>query len=1290
MKKYICFVVIILCIISNNWAQNENKIWYNSVSIPPSPNASSLGKYSEYPVDKSTGALSLSIPLLLLKEDDIEIPISLSYHGSGIKVQEESSNVGLGWSLNCGGVITRVMNGKPDEVGFIRDGRNLPKAQIIDHNFNIEFLKENTYTWLLNLYNNNTLEDFEPDMFSYNVNGISGTFYFGNDGLIKNIPENDYVIKPIFNPPYGMVGFIIDDEKGNSYYFGNVFNSGYTENTTAEHEGGGTTSFTSSFYLAKITNALKGTNIDFYYNSINGFENSQSYSSSMIYKQLFSGSFVLESSNESTNSTVSNYKTISKIKTNNNEVNFFSSISEEELPKIDSIVFENQKFSFVYSFFNNEIPRTRTNTRLKLSKITESSKINQDIKTYELLYSDIQLPDKNSNSIDFWGYYNNKNNLSLTPKLKVGNQILGDANREVDTNYTQAGVLEKIVYPTKGYSEFRYENNKYNDKTSIDDIKVSGPEHTITSNGNPNTWEHCKIDTIVFEPGYIYFNAKLSGKVNITNMNMFDPDENFGTVSFLDYNTGIEYDTKDIYYQHDWIEQVFAGVNFTSVDKLVIKICGQGRITIPTAKIWFDKYNPAELNQPKSVLGGGLRIKEIKSYNNNSDLLNTKIYDYNESGYQTMSKAPFYSEMIVREYSVPINANASIIVRENKLHLFSTPPGGLGFSGNSVAYEKTSEYTVNGVQSNGKIVTQYLKKHDPCTAGSASIPKPSFSYARSLITKEEIFSADNQLDPLKVTENTYIQDTSRGYTIQGFKCNRKIISNVQPNPCKGTDWFYTNYIIESYPYLLSKVFTNERTDNGMINKEERYFYESKNHMSITKKVVIDGSDQYTTQYFYPGDFSGCSENCKNQYNSDLYYCLHSPSINTYYQQSVTLNAILCTALINCYNCEIVCSKNHPNNDFELSKCYKNCRTDLTNELSNNGYYTGLAQLNNPYFSCVDAANSSYMDCITQYNDCKINEFINAENENKKAIALLNILDQKKKIVEEKTFKNGIMIDHWKYFMGIENRMPGASIFPLLKSAELYDQNNNLIQTIYYHKYDTCGNILEMQAGNSNPFDSYIYGYKNNYPIAEAKNATINECGYTGFENNESNSFSTPGAPSTEYIQDHFTGEKALKVSSLYGPGNSFEVGTNAANHSGYKASVWVKGGTDAYLHIQVNEDWSLSKRVKNPNNPAGSWNLMEVDLPYALYQNSISPTMKIKVYCGNESGGTAIFDDLRFYPMDAQMTTYTYKPLVGMTTSSDVNNKPTTYEYDAFGRLVLVRDFEGNILKKNEYRYKQP
>jgi YD repeat-containing protein len=53
------------------------------------------------------------------------------------------------------------------------------------------------------------------------------------------------------------------------------------------------------------------------------------------------------------------------------------------------------------------------------------------------------------------------------------------------------------------------------------------------------------------------------------------------------------------------------------------------------------------------------------------------------------------------------------------------------------------------------------------------------------------------------------------------------------------------------------------------------------------------------------------------------------------------------------------------------------------------------------------------------------------------------------------------------------------------------------------------------------------------------------------------------------------------------------------------------------------------------------------------------------------------------------MTTYTYEPLVGMTSQCDARNTITYYEYDALGRLTLVRDQDGNIIKTFKYNYKQ-
>jgi len=54
----------------------------------------------------------------------------------------------------------------------------------------------------------------------------------------------------------------------------------------------------------------------------------------------------------------------------------------------------------------------------------------------------------------------------------------------------------------------------------------------------------------------------------------------------------------------------------------------------------------------------------------------------------------------------------------------------------------------------------------------------------------------------------------------------------------------------------------------------------------------------------------------------------------------------------------------------------------------------------------------------------------------------------------------------------------------------------------------------------------------------------------------------------------------------------------------------------------------------------------------------------------------------------AQITTYTYKPQVGVTSVTDPRGHTMYYEYDELYRLKKVKDVQGNILSKNEYNYK--
>ena len=76
----------------------------------PSPEASSLAKFTEIPVLHYTGVPNISIPIHTINQKGISIPISLNYHSRGVQVSEIASRVGIGWALSNHLEISRITN----------------------------------------------------------------------------------------------------------------------------------------------------------------------------------------------------------------------------------------------------------------------------------------------------------------------------------------------------------------------------------------------------------------------------------------------------------------------------------------------------------------------------------------------------------------------------------------------------------------------------------------------------------------------------------------------------------------------------------------------------------------------------------------------------------------------------------------------------------------------------------------------------------------------------------------------------------------------------------------------------------------------------------------------------------------------------------------------------------------------------------------------------------------------------------------------------------------------------
>lgn len=156
-----------------------------------SPTATEFVKYQRIPVSYFNGLPSINIPLYTAQSKDLELPLSLNYYASGIKVNQYPTYVGLGWNLNAGGCITRVINGKADET-IHQDQKDITgiglSGEGIDpgYYYSSRYLDRNDWASeqrLIAYINSDALVpyDLEPDEFTVNAYGVNGSFYFYRD-----------------------------------------------------------------------------------------------------------------------------------------------------------------------------------------------------------------------------------------------------------------------------------------------------------------------------------------------------------------------------------------------------------------------------------------------------------------------------------------------------------------------------------------------------------------------------------------------------------------------------------------------------------------------------------------------------------------------------------------------------------------------------------------------------------------------------------------------------------------------------------------------------------------------------------------------------------------------------------------------------------------------------------------------------------------------------------------------------------------------------------------------------
>ncbi len=454
--------------------------------MPASPNVSSLIKYNDISVNHFNGLPDISFPLYTVQEGSLSVPITLSYHGGGIRVSEWESNMGLGWTLFTSGVVSRTTYGHPDEMSITKGNKtfrgilNHTPTDINFRQFAINTVADFDPTDFL-YYQNNRLNtwltmgsdyidgylDMANDIFKVNCMGLSGTFIYNDSHDLVLSSTTPFAVLPShIMSSYPMV-FEITDTKGTKYYFTereetrHVYYYGQPEWLLSD-----SLRYTSAWYLTKVKN-IHNDSIVFHYTQ-EDFEYQQSLANSVYYYNTNPSLEKYTPNSPLPHSGPKYYpKRLSSIESSSAIVYFhYNENHLSTVDVIDRIVVKTNNdqrqvikdYSFEYEFYNNTNNQRR---RLMLKSIKEANNNIYVYKyqfTYHGLDGETDIPFRYSDQ-DFCGYYNDAGNNGLVPYyLPFGGDC---SNREVNPNVSMYGSLKTIEYPTGGKTEFEWESHDY-------------------------------------------------------------------------------------------------------------------------------------------------------------------------------------------------------------------------------------------------------------------------------------------------------------------------------------------------------------------------------------------------------------------------------------------------------------------------------------------------------------------------------------------------------------------------------------------------------------------------------------------------------------------------------------------------------------------------------------------------------------------------------------------------------------------------------------------------------------
>lgn len=1111
--------------------------------IGPSPTVTNFVQYKETPVNLYSGMINVSIPLYTIRVGELEIPISLDYKSGGIRVSEITSNCGLGWNLTTGGVISRSTVGLPDET---------PSLGYLHSTY---FESFSSYNEVQKHTMGTGSTDGEPDNFYFSFPGASGRFNFDRMGTPISTPKTNYVFikgaelvysSSSLSPATLISTWAIKDDKGYLYNFNDAEVGEVTGNRVINFNITGSGSINiNSWHLSKITTPL-GDQVNYTYEEV-----PVSYDlapTETINSKVTGSEDPLPPSIRSYSRNAIKTKRISSISFRGGKVLFkYNSTSRADL---------------VGDFALEEVQIFQGNTL---------------IKSFQLNYLYLDGPNlKNRSDYPLTGETNFLVNTSLAPSAPMSRRLVLESVREksetgqfMDNGY-RFEYIHNFGLPNRSSRSIDFWGY-YNGNT---DPKIIAQQSTQDVNALDFFWHDRQVNTEYAKQGLLSKLINPTGGVTEfgyeSNSVAASPKLPVAFTETVSLGTSVSF-AHSLYGKIVYEDPDDGGYPYVLVQKdgQMVKNYYREFVLPERNNYTIDVQNMPNVYGIYFYLFDVGRNRTVQTFMNNyNGIINL------EAGIYRLYISPSLSATVQSPQNPYYNTFMTASVVSYKTYIKTSNSSGP--TGNIVGGIRIKDQKIYDPISSQSIFKEYKYRDPDGVVSGVLLNAPEFTYTKeassngSSISKYKVLTFDPVIG-LRTTAGSYVAYSNVEEWIKSVDLT--VLGRVDYNYINANtndDVVFTPAIDYSGSMPPYNLLPNPPVDNrdwlrGRLLSRSVF---SANNQLLEKEVNIYNYYLENTNIkgykidFYIEVLNGTSSYYYNKFDYKTGYLHLRESTKTVYNQAPSTNVEVNNRYIysKVHLQPLAMFQNQSNGDstvtfYTYPKDFQGGNTSITNLIANNILINPIERI-----TAVKKQSSYFV------KESELNIYRSAGN------GLL----ERKDILE-----TGVPISLASF--KFSNRVLG--VLPTEGSSANYGADARYKPAYSFLQYNTSGNPLELKVKEL-PVTVYLWGYNNQYPVLEIKNATYAEVA------------------------------TALTQAAIDNLNNSSQ--------------------TEA----------TMETLIKNAADK------LRTDLPKAM------------------------------------VTSYTYKPLVGMTSKTDARGIKETYTYDGMQRLQTILDHLNYVTKSFDYHYR--